>query len=124
MQQLFEKQNFVFPFMINEGGRISATGGDDSIRGKIIQILFTSRGERVAQPEFGCGLFDLVFDMSDPILASSVEFSIGQSLTRWMSNEIVIEGVNAVAQDENIIVEIAYIKRSDMATQAVSITFS
>jgi len=124
MQQIFEKKNFAFPFMVNEGGRISATGGDDSIRAKIIQILFTSRGERVAQPEFGCGLFDLVFDMNDPILASSVEFSIGQSLTRWMANEVVIEGVNAVAQDENIIVEIAYIKRSDMATQAVSITFS
>lgn len=123
MEQLVEKQNFIFPFMVSENGRISAMGGDESIRSKIIQVLFTSRGERVNQPEFGCGLFELVFDMNDPILAASVEFTIGQSLTRWLANEILIEGVNVVAQEETMLVEIAYVKRSTLATQAVRITF-
>ena len=123
MEQLLEKHNFVFPFMVSENGRINATGGDERIRSKIIQVLFTSRGERVNQPEFGCGLFELVFDMNDPILAASVEFTIGQSLTRWLANEILIEGVNVVAQEETMLVEIAYVKRSTLATQAVRITF-
>lgn len=123
MGQLLEKKNFVFPFLVSEGGRISAIGGDEAIRGKIIQVLFTSRAERVNQPEFGCGLFDLVFDMNDPILAASVEFTIGQALTRWLSNEIRIEAVNVVAEEENLLVEVAYVKRKDMATQAVRITF-
>lgn len=123
MAQLMKKQNFSFPFMVNEGGRISAIGGDDALRGKIIQVLFTSRGERVNQPEFGCGLFDLVFDMNDPILAASVEFTIGQALTRWLSNELRVEAVNVVAQEETMLVEVAYIKRQDLATQAVRINF-
>ena len=84
-----DKGSFGFPFSVTDGGRISATGGDDAIRGKIIQVLFTSRGERVNMPEFGCGLLDLVFDMNDPILAASVGFTIMQSLIRWLSQDRV-----------------------------------
>lgn len=123
MGQLLEKKNVVFPFAVSEGGRISARGGDDAIRAKIIQVLFTSRGERVNQPEFGCGLFDLVFDMNDAILAASVEFTVGQALTRWLANEIRVEAVNVVAQEETLLAEIVYVKRADLATQAVRISF-
>jgi phage baseplate assembly protein W len=123
VSQIQEKQNFVFPFAVSQSGRIRATGGDDAIRAKIIQVLFTTRGERVNQPEFGCGLFDLVFDMNDPILAASVEFTVGQALTRWLANEIRVEAVNIKAVDENLLAEIAYVKRADMATQAVRISF-
>jgi phage baseplate assembly protein W len=66
------KTAFVFPFAVNEAGRISATGGDEAIRGKVIQVLFTAPGERVNQPEFGCGLFNLVFEPNNPILAAAM----------------------------------------------------
>ena len=85
--------------------------------------MFTARGERVNQPEFGCGLFDLVFDMNDPILATFVEFSIGQALTRWLANEIRVEAVNVIAQEETLLAEVVYIKRQDQVTQAVRISF-
>ena len=123
MGQIFEKNNFDFPFAVNDDGRISVTGGDDAIRAKIIQVLFTARGERVNQPEFGCGLFDLLFDMNDPILAASVEFSVGQALTRWLANDIRVEAVNVVAQEETLLAEVVYVKRKDLATQAVRISF-
>lgn len=123
MGQLLEKKNFAFPFAVNSSGLISATGGDDAIRAKIIQILFTARGERVNEPEFGCGLFDLVFDMNDPILAASVEFTVGQALTRWLANEIRVETVNVTAQEETLLAEVVYVKRQDLATQAVRISF-
>lgn len=123
MGQLLEKKNLVFPFAVNSDGGINAVGGDDAIRAKIIQVLFTARGERVNQPEFGCGLFDLVFDMNDPILATFVEFSIGQALTRWLANEIRVEAVNVIAQEETLLAEVVYIKRQDQVTQAVRISF-
>ena len=56
---------------MNGAGRISASGGDEAIRGKIIQVLFTAPGERVNLPEFGCGLFNLVFEPNDAILAAT-----------------------------------------------------
>ena len=54
---------FGFPVRRLAGGCDRARPDDDAdLRGKIIQVLFTAPGERVNQPEFGCGLFNLVFD--------------------------------------------------------------
>ena len=84
---------FGFPFGVNAAGSITASGGDEAIRGKIIQVLFTAPGERVNLPEFGCGLFNLVFEPNDTILAAAMEFTVGQALTRWLSDEILVDGV-------------------------------
>ena len=75
---------FAFPFAVNSAGRIIASGGDDAIRGKVIQVLFTAPGERVHVPDFGCGLFHLVFEPNDAILAATMEFTVGQALSRWL----------------------------------------
>lgn len=118
-----EITGFGFPFAINQSGRISATGGDEAIRGKIIQILFTTPGERVNLPEFGCGLFNLVFEPANLILAAAMEFTVGQALTRWLRDEIVVDGVDIESAEETVTVEIAYTRRRDLARQAVHIQF-
>jgi len=115
--------SFGFPFRVDGAGRIHATGGDEAIRGKIIQVLFTARGERVHLPEFGCGLFNLVFEPNDDILAAATEFTIGQALTRWLRDDVVVDGVSVESVDEKIFVEVAYTKRQDLARQAVRIEF-
>lgn len=112
-----------FPFHVDAAGRIAASGGDEAIRGKIIQVLFTAPGERVNLPEFGCGLFSLVFDPNDMILAAAAEYSIGQALTTWMGDEIFVDGVDVAAHDDLVTVEIAYTLRRDRARQSVRVQF-
>ncbi|HEY2946876.1 MAG TPA: GPW/gp25 family protein [Micromonosporaceae bacterium] len=114
---------FGFPFAVTPAGRIGVTGGDERIRGKIVQVLFTAPGERVNQPEFGCGLFNLVFEPNNAILAAAMEFTVGQALTRWVGDEILVDGVDVEATDEVVTIEIAYIKRADLSRQAVHIQF-
>lgn len=116
-------KSFGFPFSINEAGRINASGGDEAIRGKIIQVLFTAPGERVNLPEFGCGLFNLVFEPNNVILAAAMEFTVGQALTRWLRDEILVKGVDVEAASEVVLIEIAYTKRQDLSRQAVRIQF-
>ncbi len=118
-----DRTNFGFPFTVNESGRINATGGDEAIRAKIIQVLFTAPGERVNRPEFGCGLFNLVFETNNVILAAAMEFAIGQALTRWLGDEILVERVEVSTVNELALVEIVYTKRQDLSTQAVRIQF-
>jgi phage baseplate assembly protein W len=118
-----EITTFGFPFGVNSAGYINATGGDEAIRGKIIQVLFTAPGERVNLPDFGCGLFNLVFEPNDNILAAAMEFTVGQALTRWLRDDIVVDGVQVVSEGEAITIEIAYTKRQDLAHQAVRIHF-
>lgn len=118
-----ENTTFGFPFTVNGAGRISATGGDEAIRGKMIQVLFTAPGERVNRPEFGCGLFNLVFEPNDAILAAAMEFTVGQALTRWLGDDILVDGVNVDSLNETVSIEIVYIKRQDLSKQAVRIHF-
>lgn len=115
--------NFGFPFSVNTAGRVTGSGGDDAIRGKIIQVLFTAPGERVHQPEFGCGLFNLVFEPNNEILAAATEFTVSQALTRWLENDILVDAVAVEAQQENVFVEVAYTKRSDLSKDSVRVQF-
>lgn len=115
---------FPFPLAPDGGGRIGATGGDEAIRGKIVQVLFTAPGERVNKPEFGCGLFNLVFEPHDEVLRAAMEFTIGHALARWLRDEIVVDAVDVEALDEGgVVVQVAYTRREDLARQAVRIQF-
>ncbi len=115
--------SFGFPFGVDAGGGIRASGGDEAIRGKIIQVLFTARGERVNLPEFGCGLFNLVFEPNNDVLAAAAEFTVGQALTRWLRKDIVVDGVSVESAGEKVLLEVAYTKREDLVRQAVRIEF-
>ncbi len=114
---------FRFPFGVTEAGSITASGGDEAIRGKIIQVLFTAPGERVNLPEFGCGLFNLVFEPNDTVLAAAMEFTVGQALTRWLRDEILVDAVSVESAQETVLIEIVYTKRQDLSRQLVRIHF-
>ena len=117
------RTTFGFPFGVSDSGRIEASGGDDAIRGKILQVLFTSPGERVNQPDFGCGLFKLVFEPNNPILAATTEFTVGQALARWLSDEIMVSGVSVEADEGEARIEVEYTKKQDLARQVVRIRY-
>lgn len=118
-----EKTTLGFPFAIADDGRISAAGGDEAIRGKIIQVLFTAPGERVNLPDFGCGLFNLVFEPNDTVLAAAMEFTVGQALTRWLGDDIIVDSVGVESSDEIMNIEIIYTKRADLSREAVRVHF-
>jgi phage baseplate assembly protein W len=115
---------FGFPFGVTSGGAVFPDPDDDAdLHGRVVQVLFTSPGERVNQPEFGCGLFNLVFDPNDTIMAAAVEFTVGQALTRWLSDELAVAGVDVQTHDETLTVEVAYVRRRDLSRQAVRVQF-
>jgi phage baseplate assembly protein W len=116
--------NAPFPFAVRGDGLIAVTGdGDASLRGRVLQVLFTAPGERVNLPELGCGLFDLVFDPNNDILAAATQFTIGQALMRWLGDEIIVADVGVAANDETITIEIAYARRADLTRQTVRVHF-
>ena len=115
---------FGFPFQVSAAGAIGPDPDENAeLRGKVIQVLFTAPGERVNQPQFGCGLFNLVFDPNNTIMAAAVEFTIGQALTRWLGDALVVGAVDVQAHDEALTVEVAYVRRKDLSRQAVRVQF-
>lgn len=113
-----------FPFGVTPAGRITQEPDEDAdLRGRVVQVLFTAPGERVNQPEFGCGLFNLVFDPNNTIMAAATEFSVGQALTRWLGEELAVAGVDVQAHEETVTVEVAYVRRRDLTRRAVRVQF-
>jgi phage baseplate assembly protein W len=116
---------FGFPFAVDAAGGIGPDPDDDAdLRGKVVQVLCTTPGERVNQPEFGCGLLALIFDPGNTVLAAATEFTVGAALTRWLGDLLVVGGVDVTVEDTTLVIEVAYLRRADLARQSVRIRFA
>jgi phage baseplate assembly protein W len=115
--------SFGFPFAVTRTGGIDVARGDARLQGKILQVLLTVPGERVNRPDFGCGLFNLVFEPDNAILAAALEFTVGQALTRWLGDEIAVDGVDVTSTDDMVVVEIAWVSKADLSAHAMRVQF-
>jgi phage baseplate assembly protein W len=101
-----------YPFAIDGRGRAATTGEDEHIRDLIEQVLFTSPGERVNRPDFGCGLRALLFMPNSDALAVATQVLTKGALQRWLEEEIRVDQVEVRAEDERLVVTVAWTKRT------------
>lgn len=114
--------NVDYPYSIDFRGRTASTGTDDHIRDIIEQVLFTSPGERVNRPTFGCGLLQLVFAPNSPELASATQFLVKGSLQQWLGDVIEVKDVAVESQDSTIRVNVDYVVRRTQQQQSAQFT--
>ena len=74
----------------------------------IKQVLFTSPGERINRPDFGCGVKRMVFAPNDEVVASLAQVTILEALTRWLDPVITVNTVTVKAVDEVLQILVAY----------------
>jgi hypothetical protein len=103
--------HFDFPMHLDGRGRTAVTDTDDHVRDLIHQVLFTSPGERVNRPDFGCGLKQLVFLPNSDALAASTQQLVQGALLRWLEDVIVVESVTVDATDSTLAVTVVYTRR-------------
>lgn len=107
-----------FPYQFDGRGRTREDDEATWIRGLIEQVLFTSPGERVMRPDFGCGLRELVFAPNSPELAATVQFLVQGALQQWLGDLIAVEAVEVSAVDARLSVSVQYlIRRSESRQQ-------
>jgi uncharacterized protein len=111
-----------YPFSFDNRGRTSDTTADDHIRDLIEQVLFTSPGERVNRPTFGCGLNQLVFAPNSPELAAATQFLVQGALQQWLGDLIVVDSVEVESVDAALRVTISYVVRLTQTQQTAVFT--
>jgi len=74
----------------------------------IKQVLFTSPGERINRPDFGCGVKRMVFAPNDEVVASLAQVTILEALKRWLDPVITVNNVTVKAVDEVLQILVAY----------------
>jgi phage baseplate assembly protein W len=104
--------NVDYPFRIDGRGRSGLTDDQDHVRDLVEQVLFTSPGERVNRPTFGCGLLQLVFQPNAEPLAVALQASIQAALHQWLGDLIAVEQVEVRADDAVLEVTVRYTIRA------------
>jgi phage baseplate assembly protein W len=95
------RRDYKVPFGIDPMSlRVSGTDYASHVEQMIRQVLFTSPGERVDLPQFGCGLRQLVFAPLSAALAVNTQINVRQALGRWLAGVIDVDDVTALSSDD------------------------
>ena len=104
-----------FPVRLQgRAGAIRLSEYDEDVRESIRIILSTSKGERVMQPEFGCGIHDLVFSVINTTTMADIEDSVRRALAIFEPRiDVVLVTVASANQgvDGKLEVSIDYVIR-------------
>lgn len=72
-----------FPLQVTPQGTIASSGYERRIEESVHLILSTAKGERVMNPEFGCGIHDRVFDPNNATTRAIVVDEVRRALVAW-----------------------------------------
>ena len=114
--------NIAFPYQYDGRGRTAEAQPNDHIRDLIEQVLFTAPGERVDNPNFGCGLLQLVFEPNGPELATATQLLVQGALQQTLGNLIQISNVTVTALDSQLTILVEYFIRTTQQQQVASFT--
>ncbi len=76
----------------------------------IRNLLLTNKGERLGQPEFGCGLLQILFEPMSDSLLEDVKSTIEEAIAQWLPH-VLVSNLNVGRGEENpnqLIIEIEF----------------
>jgi len=99
-----------FPLGVDQTGSIAMVTGHEAIERSITMVLSTAPGERVMRPEFGCVIWNLLFDPVNDNTLGLMAQSVRQALAQW-EPRIDVTSVTAMpdANDHSLVlIEVDY----------------
>lgn len=112
-----------FPFRKGRKSFPEKVEGDDLIRESVLQILLTARGERVMRPDFGSGVFRLVFENTGRLMEEMIKTEVVSVLTKY-EPRISVRNVSVFTEGSSVDVEIDYVVISTRRDQKVNMNFN
>ena len=110
----FVGRGISFPMRVDESGSIALTSGGADIEKAMAVILATAVGERPMRPEFGCRIWDLLFEPINPNTIGLMEDAVREALSRW-EPRATVEDVTVTPEGRQpgaVDIDIQYVIRS------------
>lgn len=110
----FLGRGWKFPVQVTATGKLATSESEQDIREAIWIILSTSKGERVMQPNFGCGIHDLVFANLSVATMGLIQSSVQEALIEW-EPRIEVEEIRVTPNSKEpsqLLIDIHYRVRS------------
>jgi len=83
MFKIFLGKGWQFPVAVDGGGALAVAEYEESVRQSIWVVLGTAKGERVMRPDFGCGIYDMVFGVNSSTAASEAAEEVRDALVSF-----------------------------------------
>jgi phage baseplate assembly protein W len=113
----FVGRGWAFPMGVGPRGGIAMFTGTDEIDASLRVILSTAPGERVMRPEFGCGIWDLMFAPVVPNSLGLMVQAVREAVGRW-EPRVDLDQVSAVpdaGDASRVLIQLAYTVRTTNA---------
>lgn len=107
-ERAFHGTGWQFPIRVNSRGRFVWSSGEQHIQESIWMILSTGIGERQMEPNFGCGIHDLVFAGNHGTTHGAVMHTIRQALSKWEPRIDVLDVRVGAPAENQLLIRIDY----------------
>lgn len=110
-----------FPFQKGTMSFPKASTGDDLIQDSLIQLFFTTPGERVMRPDFGSNALSFVFENNDEMLASLLKAEIQGVISKY-EPRVALSDILIEQQDSTVTVTVVYVVLSTGRTGIATVS--
>lgn len=100
------------PLQFDRHGRTAESDRASHVRDLVEAVLFTTPGERVNRPTFGCGLPALLFLGNDPAIETTAEMTVRAALQAWLGDVVAVERIVVEVHESRLTLEVAYAIRA------------
>lgn len=110
---VYQKYGIKYPFTCNNEDNVFLDLNNteiDDVKSKVLHVVFTPKGQKIRDPEFGTDLIKYIFSQNDEYSAGEIKDEIRTQISKYVPN-VEFRGFNVYKdeEDENsIIVSIEY----------------
>jgi len=105
---------FHFPVSVDRNtGRMKTSSYEEDIREAIRIILSTKKGERIRNPQFGCGIDAFAFETMDFTTMNAMKHEVERALVLWEPRiEEIDVKLDVLYEESVILITVGYVVRS------------
>ena len=110
----FIGRGLVWPMGVDHTGAIALTRTADDIDRSIRVVLATAPGERVMRPDFGCAIWDQLFEPITDNLFGLMRAAVLESVSRWEPRVTISDVVVSADPDDvtRVQIRVSYIVKA------------
>jgi uncharacterized protein len=87
----FLGRGFGWPFGVDHTGSIRLADPLDHLDRSIEIVLMTAPGERLMRPQFGCAIWELLFEPVTPSLLGRIQEAVRRAVAQWEPRVEVVD---------------------------------
>ena len=100
----------MWPLRVDQSGSIAMASATDGLSSSMRMVLATAPGERVMRPNFGCAIWDLLFEPINANTIGLMAVAVREALGQWEPRIEVLDVriVPDVSVDGRVQIEVDY----------------